>query len=154
MLLQLVDDAQRLQVVLEAAEIRHAFVERVLAGVAEGRVSEVVGEADGLGQHLVEAQRAGDGPRDLRDLERMRQPGAVEIALVIDENLGLVDQTAEGRGMHDAVAVALVFGRDRRGGGSAWRRPRDWPSWAAYGASARHREILPRKRRVERAAPA
>ena len=60
-LLELVDDAQRLQVVLEAAVLAHAFVERVLAGVAERRVAEVVREADRLGQRLVEAQRTRDG---------------------------------------------------------------------------------------------
>ena len=36
-------------------------VERRLAGVPEGRVAEIVAQADGLGQVLVEAQRAGDG---------------------------------------------------------------------------------------------
>ncbi len=38
-LLELVHHAQRLQVVLEAAELAHALVERVLARVAEGRVA-------------------------------------------------------------------------------------------------------------------
>ena len=32
------------------------------------------------------------------------------IALVVDENLGLVRKTAEGGRVHDAVAVALKFG--------------------------------------------
>ena len=76
-LLELVDDAQRLQVVLEAAVVAHAVVQRVLAGVAERRVAEVVRQADGLGQRLVEAQRARDRARDLRDLERVREPRAV-----------------------------------------------------------------------------
>jgi hypothetical protein len=39
----------------------------------------------------------------------MRQPRAEEVAFVVDENLGLVDQAPEGRAVHDAVAVALVF---------------------------------------------
>ena len=94
-------------------------------GVAERRVAEVVGQADGLGQHLVELERARDGARDLRDLERMRQAGAVQVALVVDEDLGLVHQPAERGGMHDAVAVALVFGPVGRRAAPAWRRPRD-----------------------------
>ena len=49
-LLELVDDAQRLQVVLEAAVVAHALVERVLARVAERRVAEIVREADGFGE--------------------------------------------------------------------------------------------------------
>ena len=51
-LLELVDHAQRLQVVLEAAVLAHALVQRVLPGVAEGGVAEVVGEADRLGQRF------------------------------------------------------------------------------------------------------
>ena len=35
-------------------------VQRRLAGMTEGRVAEIVAQADGLGQVLVEAQRAGD----------------------------------------------------------------------------------------------
>src|SRR5690606_5650541 len=46
--LELVDDAQGLEVVLEAAELAHAFVQRVLPGVAEWRMPEVVREADRL----------------------------------------------------------------------------------------------------------
>ena len=93
--LELVDHAQRLQVVLEAAVVAHAFVERVLAGVSEGRVPEVVGEADGLGQRLVDAQRARHGAADLRDFQRMRDARAVEIALVVHEDLGLVDEATK-----------------------------------------------------------
>ena len=48
-LLQHIHHPQGLQVVLESAEIRHAFVQSVLAGMSEGRVSEIMGEADGLG---------------------------------------------------------------------------------------------------------
>jgi hypothetical protein len=34
-------------------------------------------------------------------------PGAKQIPFVIEENLGLVDQTPEGRGMNDTVTVTL-----------------------------------------------
>ena len=47
-----VDDAKALLVVVEAAG--DEVVEDALAGVAEGRVSEIVAERDGLGQLLVE----------------------------------------------------------------------------------------------------
>ena len=60
--------AEALEVVLEAAVVGHELVERVLAGVAEGRVAEVVGEGDGFGEVLVEAEGAGDGAGDLRRL--------------------------------------------------------------------------------------
>ena len=89
-------DAQRLGVVVEAAERRHAVVERVLAGVAEGRVAEVVRQRQRLGEILVEAERAGERAGDLRHLDRMGQAGAVVVALVEDEDLGLVLEAAEG----------------------------------------------------------
>ena len=82
-------------------------VQRLLAGMAEGRVAEVVRQRHRLGQILVQPQPAGDGAGDLRHLDAMGQPGAEVIALVVDEDLGLVLQPAEGGGVDDAVAVAL-----------------------------------------------
>ena len=121
-LLEFVHHSQRLQVVLEPAEIAHAFVERVLARVTERGVPEVVRQADGLGERFVQAQRASDAACDLRDLERVRQPRAIEVALVVDEDLGLVDQAAERRRMDDPVAVPLVLGA------VAWRRLVETPA--------------------------
>jgi hypothetical protein len=68
--------------VVEAAVPAIASVERPLAGMAEGRMAEVVGERQRLGQVLVEAEGAGERAGDLRDLEGMGQAGAVVIALV------------------------------------------------------------------------
>ena len=107
------DDAQRLGIVIEAAIGLHQAVELALAGMAEGRVAEVMGKGQGLGQVLIQAQRPGDRARDLRHLDRMGQPRPVMVALVIDEDLRLVLQPAEGRGMDDPVAVARE-GRARR----------------------------------------
>jgi hypothetical protein len=39
----------------------------------------------------------------------MRQPGSVQVALVVYEDLGLVDQPAKCGGMNDAIAVALIL---------------------------------------------
>ena len=58
--------------------------------MAERGVTEIVREADGLGEVLVEAERAGDRAGDLRHFEAVGQPRAVVVALVIDEDLGLV----------------------------------------------------------------
>ena len=51
--LQAGQDAERLFVVIEAAIRRHGGVQSRLPAVPEGRMAEVVGERDGLGQVLV-----------------------------------------------------------------------------------------------------
>src|SRR3970040_1870576 len=109
-LLEQIDDTQRLQVVLEPSELAHAFVERILARVAEGRMPEVVREAHRFDEVFVETHRPGDGTRDLGDLEIMRQARGVEIPFVVDENLCLVDQAPKCRRVNDPIAVTLKFG--------------------------------------------
>ena len=107
--LEHVDDAQRVLVVAEAAleALAQRAVEPGLAGVPEGRVPEIVAEADGLGEVLVEAQRAGDRARDPDGLERVREPRAVVVALGRHEDLRLVLEAPERLAVGDAVAVAL-----------------------------------------------
>ena len=92
--LDAVDDAQALLIVPEA-DAGVDRVERALPRVAERRVAEVVPEADGLGEVLVEFERAGDRAREARDLERVRQARAVMVALRAQEHLRLVLQAAE-----------------------------------------------------------
>ena len=50
-------DAEGLQIVVEAAERGERPVERPLAGMAEGRMAEIVGERHRLGQVLLEGER-------------------------------------------------------------------------------------------------
>ena len=68
----------------------HAVVEGVLARMPERRVAEVVREREGLGEVLVEAERAGERPGDLAHLDGVGQAGAEVVALVVDEDLRLV----------------------------------------------------------------
>ena len=101
-----------------------AASQRILAAMAERRVAEVVGQAQRLGQILVEAQRPGHGPADLRDFDRMGQPDPEMVAVGRDEHLRLVAQAAEGDRMDDPVAVALEERRAARAGpGLPRRRP-------------------------------
>jgi len=88
---------------------RHLGVERLLAGMAERGVAEVVRQGQRLGQILVEPQGAADGARDLRHFEAVGKARAVMVAFVIDEDLSLVLQPAKGGRMNDAVAVARIF---------------------------------------------
>ena len=103
-----------------------AGVERVFAGMPERRVAEIMAERDSFGEVVVEPQCAGERARDLRHLDGVGEPGAEMIALVIDENLGLVGEAAERGRVDDPVAVALEFGarRRRRLGDEAPRRTR------------------------------
>ena len=87
--------------------LAHTCVEDLLADVPEGRVAEVMTERDRLGQILVEGERAGDVAGDARGLQRVRQTGAVVVALGRNEDLRLVLEAPEGLRVHDPVAVAL-----------------------------------------------
>jgi hypothetical protein len=106
-LLEQVDRAQTLQVVLEAAVVAHAFVERFLAGMAKRRMAEVVCQRDRFHEVFVELQGARDAAGDLRHFEAVRQAGTEQIALVIDEDLRLVFEAPESGRVYDAVPVAL-----------------------------------------------
>ena len=98
---------------IESAEGRHGGIEGLLAGMAEGRMAQVVGQRHRLGQILVQCQATGDGTGDLGDLDAVGEPRAVMISLVKDEDLGLVLQAAKGCGMKDSIAIALKDGAHR-----------------------------------------
>ena len=132
-LFQRIDDTQALQVVLEAAGrgvgLSKAGVERVLPGVAERGMAQVVRQGNGLDQIFVQSQRAGDGAAELGDLQRVRQARAEQVAFVVQEHLGFVDQTPKRRAVNDAITVALeVVARRRRIFGMA---PTPAQLWAA-----------------------
>jgi hypothetical protein len=75
--------------------------------MAERRVADVVGEAQGLGQVLVEAEGASDGAADLSDFEAVGEADSEMIAVGGDEDLGLVAEAPERDRVDDPVAVAL-----------------------------------------------
>jgi hypothetical protein len=93
--------------VLEAAVRLHEVVQHPLAGMTERRVAEVVRQRHGFGEVAVEAQRLGDGARDLRGLHRVREPSPVVVALVVYEHLGLVLESAKRGAVDDPIAIAL-----------------------------------------------
>jgi len=95
--------------VLETAVIAHAIIECILPGMTEGRVTEIVGEADRFGQRFVQTERRSDGTADLCDFHRVRDTGAIEITLMVDEYLRLVDESSKRVRMDDAIAIPLEF---------------------------------------------
>ena len=105
LVLEHVDDAQALLVVVEAAG--HQPIDDPLPGVTERRVPEIVAERNRLGQLLVEPEDLRDRPRDLRHLERVREPRPIVIAGRRKEDLRLVFEPAERLAVDDPVAVAL-----------------------------------------------
>ena len=121
---------QRLRVVVEAAMVREAFVQRPLAGMAERRMAEIVRQRQCLGEVLVEAELPGQRAGNLRHFQRMGQPRAVMVALVEHEYLRLVLQATKGGGMDHPVAIA-----PERAAGPA-RRLRKQPATAGIGVAA------------------
>ena len=106
-------DTKGLSVVVKAFIVAHAGVELVLSGVSERGMAQIVRERERFGEILVETEGACDGARDLRNLQRMRQPRPVMVTLVGDKDLCLLLQTAECAGVNDPVAISL----ERRPGG-------------------------------------
>jgi hypothetical protein len=64
-------------------------------------------QGDGLSEILVETEGPGEGASDLSAFEGMGQTIAVVVSLVLDEDLGLVLETAKGPAVDDAVPIAL-----------------------------------------------
>ena len=94
-------------VVVEAASRRETPLQRFFAAVAEWGMAKVVPQAQRLGQILVEAQRPGHRPPDLRHFKRMGEPDSKMVAIGRDEYLRLVPQAPESDRMYDPVAIAL-----------------------------------------------
>ena len=111
--LQQSHDPQSLGVVLETAAVGHQFVEHVLARVAEGRMAQVVGQADRLRQAFVETEHFGDGPADLGNLDRVRETRAIVVVDAGREDLGLALQPPERRAVDNPIAVPLEIGAVR-----------------------------------------
>jgi hypothetical protein len=111
-LLEHLDDAQALGVVIKTAVIPHQPVEGFLPGVPEGSVAEVMGQSDRLRQILIEGQGTRDGATDRGNLDGVGEPGPVVVARAAEEDLSLSIQSAEGSTMDDAIAVALITGSE------------------------------------------
>ncbi len=112
-MLQLGYQPQRVGIVIETADRLGRGVQRLLAGMAERRVTKVMRQRQALGQVFVQRQHPRQAARDLRHFQRMGQPRAVIVALVLHEDLGLVLHAAEGGRVDDPVAVALIAGPRR-----------------------------------------
>jgi len=104
-LFQPIHHTQALHIMVKA--VRAESVQRLFTRVTKGGVPQIMRKADSLGQILVQAQAAGDGAGDLRDLQRMGQPGTVQVALRRKEHLRFLLETPEGLAVQHPVAVPL-----------------------------------------------
>ena len=104
------DDAEALAVVFESAVVGHELVEGLFAFVAERGVAEVVGEGDGFGEVFIEVESLGEVSGDGGDFDGVGEARAEAATGAVEEDLGFVAELAEGAGVDDSVAVALVGG--------------------------------------------
>ena len=108
-LFEFLDDAQAVEIMLEAAVAFHQSREHGFALVAERRMAEVVRKRNGFGEVGVQPQCAGDVARDGGYFNRVGEPRAQVVAGAIEKHLRLVFQPAKGARVNDAVAVALIM---------------------------------------------
>ena len=87
--------------------LRKGLVERMFASVAERRMPDVVDQRQRLGEILVQPQRLGDGPGDLRYFRCVRQTAAKMVGVAIREDLRLARKTTKRASMNNARAVSL-----------------------------------------------
>src|SRR5271165_5238811 len=107
-LLEVFDDTKGMQIVVEVqAVFAHGCIERSLAGVAEGRMTDVVDEREGLAEVFIEVERLRDGAGDLRHLQRVGEAAAEVVGGTVGKNLRLAGHAPERPGVGDAAAVAL-----------------------------------------------
>jgi len=92
---------------IKAAIGRHRSFEGIFTRMAKGRMADIMGKAQRLGQILIEPQRTRNGAADLRDFKAVGQADTVMIAIRRDEHLRLVAEAAKGNRMDNPVAVAL-----------------------------------------------
>src|SRR5579871_5562043 len=107
-LLEILDDAQSVEVMVEEVAVRaHSGVESFFAGVAEGGMADVVHQGESFDQVNIEIKLRGDGAGNLRHFDGVSQAIAEVVGKAAGEDLSFGFQTAKGAGVDDAVAVAL-----------------------------------------------
>ena len=87
----------------------HQLVETRFAGVAEGRMADVMRQRQGLGEIGIQSQRGRDGAGDLGHFDGVRQAVAEMIGIARGEDLGFGFEAAKGARVDDAIAIARVI---------------------------------------------
>ena len=142
------DDAQGMKVVVKAErEAAQAAVESLFAGVAKGRMADVVHQREGLGQFRIQPQSRGQRARYLGHLQRVRQAAAKVVGRRSSrqprEDLGLARQPAKGARVQNPGGVpgeSRAIGMRRFGMDAAGQFgvfiPADCDLWRQFGWQA------------------
>ena len=85
----------------------HRFIQRVLAGVTERRVADVVHQSERFRQVSIQPERSGNRTGKLRHLDGVRKTAAVVIRVAVGKNLRLAGEPPERARVNDAGAVSL-----------------------------------------------
>ena len=105
---EILDNAQSMEVVIERKPVLpHGRVQSFLSRVPKRRMPEIMHQGQRLNQIGIQPELRSDRSRDLRDLNRMRQPVAEVIRVAAREDLRLRFQTAKRARVDDTIAVTL-----------------------------------------------
>ena len=94
---------------LKAAIALHAGIQCFLPGMPKRGVAKIMCQRNTFGQVFIQLQGASYGTRHLCDFNRVRQPGAKQVAFMVHKYLGFVFQPPECSRVDDPVAVTLIF---------------------------------------------
>jgi hypothetical protein len=73
------------------------MVQGILTSMAKWGMAQVMGQGNGFDQILVQLQGTRHRSAQLRHFQRVGQAGPKQIALVVQEDLGFVNQSAKSR---------------------------------------------------------
>jgi len=100
-------DAEPLAIVIKTTVGRHGLCQDPFPGVTKRGVAQVVGQRDTLCQILIQTKLPGNGSRDLRAFQRVREAISVVIPFKVYEYLGFVLQPTERGRVDDPIPIAL-----------------------------------------------
>jgi hypothetical protein len=96
--------------VIEPPVVLKKRVKGFLAGMAEGRMAEIVGKGDGFTEVFIEPQSPGEGPGVLGYFQRVGQARPVKISFVDQKNLCFVLKILKYLRVKNPVPVPLKTG--------------------------------------------
>ena len=107
-LLEVLDDAESMEVVVEAAAVTpQTAVKCALPGMAKRWMPDIVDKRKRLRKIFLEAKFGGSRASDLRNLHGVGQAAAKVVRRPAGKHLGLARQPAESARLHNPLAVAL-----------------------------------------------